>query len=911
MKTLYLVDASSLFFRSYYAISTHLTSPQGLPTNALYGFLSMTTKLLRENSVEHVMYCFDPKTPSFRHAIYPQYKANRGEMPEDLKKQVPYIKKLTKAMSIPSMEMETYEADDLIGAMAMLGLKQDYQVVIVSGDKDFAQLVKDRIKIYDPMKDINYDTQAVQKKWGIWPNQMVDYLAIVGDSSDNIPGARGIGPKGAQKLLNQYSNLEKIYTNLSNIPAKIAEKLLKSKENVFLSRQLASIITDIKFKTKPNFHRGNVNKKALTHLLQELGFAIKESYFAPVKQQVVADNLLQLNTVDKASMDSHAHRNNEFGGSDKLYGNDETGENGKNNKASKLKTKQIGNLKIHYLSLPELEEWILAYAKLWVFSHQNQYFISYKNKIISLENISLEKVGNLLLRKSVSWYAYHLKNIWKKFFPIESSFTYPWQISHFNKKNAIYKQRQAFLQAGNCLMMAAYIVNPEAPLSFSALCTHYLKLETQGLSPGEIYKLHKELWKLLEKLLSEQKKLEIYQNIELALIPILFEMESYGISLDKSKLNEQSQDITKYIKAIETKIFNYTKDSFNLASSKQLADVLFKEIGLKPVRKTKTGYSTDADVLQYLKNKHPMIPLLLKHRELFKLKTTYIETLPKLVKEKTQSIHTQFQQALTSTGRLSSMHPNLQNIPIRTERGLNVREAFIAKESCLFIAADYSQIELRILAHITKDPVLCEAFERDLDIHKQVAANIYAIPLEQVNVDQRRAAKAVNFGLIYGQGAYTLSTFLGISLEEAKDLIKNYFKKFKKVKEYMEWAASQALKQNYVETLFGRKRYIKELKSHNFRIRKFGERAAINMPIQGTASDLVKMAMIELRNSLYSQMLLQIHDELLFECPIELLEEEVPRIQHIMEHIVDWKVPLKVNISTGKNWKLASIKNVT
>ncbi len=896
MKTLYLVDVSSLFFRSYYAISSHLISPQGLPTNALYGFLSMTTKFLRENSAEYLVYCFDHESPSFRCDIYPDYKANRDEMPEDLKQQIPYVKKLTTAMGITMIEMKGYEADDLIGSMATLGMKHKYKVIIISGDKDFAQLVNKDISMYDPMREKIYNIDTVQEKWGVFPHQMIDYLAIVGDSSDNIPGAFGIGPKGAQKLLQQYNTLDNIYKNLEALPAKISEKLKNSKENVFLSHKLARIVTDIKW-DKSNLinkqtavkkdnedlfylRRQPVNKKILTQLLKELGFAVKESYF------VTSDK----NSKPKPNKDT---TNNSI-------------ENIKSqNISSKIKAplKQVGNLKIHFFSLDDLREMIPAYSKVWIFSHQNQFFLSYKNKIISLENMSVEKIGRLLSEKSTKWHGYDLKSIWKKFFPVESQNNQYLKTHNSHGDTTTANQRQPHLVAGNCLMLAAYLAEPELPLGFRQLCLRHLDKEILDLSAGDLYRAHVNLWKMLKKKLTEQNMMDMYQKMELPLITVLFEMESRGIKLDIQELERQSLNINQRLKELEKEIFDYAKHEFNLASSQQLSDVLFKELGLSPLRKIKTGYSTDADVLNHLKEEHLIIPLILEYRELFKLKTTYVESLPTLVKGQPNRIHTHFRQAVTVTGRLSSAHPNLQNIPIRTERGRKIRRAFIADKNCVFIAADYSQIELRVLAHVTKDPALCAAFEQDLDIHQQVAAQIYGLQMKQVSASQRRLAKAVNFGLIYGQGAYTLSRSLGMSVEEAKTLIQSYFRKFKKVREYMEWIPEQAKKKGYVETVFGRRRSIQELKSARFHTKKFGERAAINMPIQGTAGDLVKMAMVELRNSLYSQILLQIHDELLFECPKEIMAVEIQYIKNIMENIVSWKVPLKVNISVGSNWE--------
>lgn len=845
-KKLYLVDVSSLFFRSYYAISSHLSSPSGMPTNALYGFLSMTIKFLKENEAEYIVYCFDQETPSFRTKIYKEYKANRGETPEDLKPQIPYIKKLTKVLGIPVAEKKNYEADDLIGSLAIQAQKK-YQVIIVSGDKDFAQLVSDNILLFDPMKEKYYDSEAVKEKWGVTPEQMIDYLAIVGDSSDNIPGVFGIGAKGAQNLLAQYNDLENIYKNLDSIKGKTVEKLKQSKKEAFLSQKLARIVTDIDYsKLLSSCHIQPANAKNLKKLLQELGFKTFEKKLCPDEKPSALK-----------STDSNV-------------------------KSVKSNKRLSSNLKVHHLKWSELSDLIQCYQKIWVFSAEEKYFISHKNKVISLEEHNLKKIGKLFSEKRIVWRGHGLKKIWKDF-----NCTHP--VTDWDS------------------LIAVYLIESTPPNRIESIFTQYLQKDflIESLSPGEIYHAYKKLREVLIIKMEELNIIEFYQNVEIPLIRVLFEMEQTGVLLDTQELKQQTKDIKRQISLIEKDIFSQVGHEFNLASPKQLADVLFMELGLEPIRKTKTGYSTDVDVLTRLKTEHPIIALILEHRELFKLKTTYVDALPLLVKKETGRIHTHFRQAFTMTGRLSSINPNLQNIPIKTERGKKVRKAFVAKKGCKLISADYSQIELRVLAHLTEDKALCEAFEDNIDIHKATASQMYQVPVEKVNEDLRRKAKAINFGLMYGQGSYALSEILGTSMAEAKAIIDNYFKRFKRVKEYIEDVIKEASKKGYVETMFGRRRQIAEIKSSRFQSKKFGERVAVNTPIQGTASDVVKMAMVELRNSLYSSLLLQIHDELLFECSEDLLDEEIKQIVAIMENVVSWKVPLKVNICTGINWMQA------
>ncbi len=847
-KTLYLIDVSSLFFRAYYAISSHLSSPKGLPTNALYGLLSMTVKFIRENKAEHIVYCFDHEKASFRSKIYPEYKAHRGETPEDLKVQIPYIKKLVSALNIPSLEREGYEADDLIGSLAVLSKKRGFaKVVIVSGDKDFAQLVSPSVLLYDPMKERSYDEQGVQKKWGVLPKQMKDYLALVGDSSDNIPGVFGIGPKGARKLLQEYGDLEEIYKNIDHIPLRTAEKLQKSKKQAFLSKKLVCIVTDLKVSLL-SFKRKEFEKESLRVLLKELGFKSFE------KKLCGTDSLAG----EKANLTLKQGAK----------------ENGAGQKIKRLSS----NLRLLSFSFDELKSLIQPYSKVWCFLKGEKYFLSCKNKVIDLENHNLEKLGRLFSERKILWCGYDLKKIWKDF-----ACTHP---------RPFY-----------CAMISAYLVESGPPGGFERLCLKYLEEEiTDSLQPGEIYQLHKRLKKELEKHLHRLNMSTLYEQVELPLISVLYEMEEKGILVDPAQLKKQAEEVNLRIQETEKAVFKYTPREFNISSPKQLAGLLFTELKLKPVRKTKTGYSTDMDVLSKLKNQHPVIPLILQHRELFKLKTTYIEALPPLIKKKTGRVHTHFRQALTSTGRLSSVNPNLQNIPIKTDRGRKIRKAFIAPKGKKIISADYSQIELRILAHITEDPALCRAFNEDKDIHTATASEIYSVPTHKVTARLRRSAKAVNFGLIYGQGSYTLSESLGLSVSEADEIIKNYFARFKKVKEYMDSIVRTARKQGYVETLFGRKRFIREISADRFQSRKWSERAAINAPIQGTAGDLMKKVMIDLRNSLYSPILLQIHDELLFECDETHQGEEMQKIKKIMESVVQWKVPLKVHIYVSRSW---------
>ena len=831
MKKIYLLDISSFFFRSYYALPPHMKSKKGVPTNALYGVSSMLINLVRKHKPDYIVCCFDTKTPSFRKDIFPEYKANREEMPEDLVIQVPYLKKLIKSFGIFGIEQKGYEADDLIGSFVHFSRKKQLQTFIVSGDKDFAQLVDSNTFLLDTMKSKTYDERGVKEKWGVNPKTMLDYLSLIGDVSDNIPGAKGIGPKGALKLLEEYKNLDDIYKNIEEIKGHIQTKLKESRKKVYLSKKLISIVTDIPLDCALKDLIFQPNREGLQELFEELNFkSLLQSLFP------------------------------------------ETSQSAQKKKATlKKKPASVDNWK-----LKDFKEQVDPYSEIWIWEEGESFYINYNKFIFSLEDGLCQKLGSLFDKKCIRYKGYDLKSCWKK----------------LRCKKPVAKWD---------LMVASHLLDSKISNSFLILCQKYMNKE-ELISPQESLQAHKALEKLLIEKLEKAELKKIYETLELPLISVLHGMEDKGILINKNELKKQSEDLGKNIKDLERKIHSHTKEKFNISSPKQLSSILFDKLKLPKGRKTKTGYSTDSHVLLKIQDKHPVLSLILEYKELFKLKTTYVDSLSSLVNPITKRIHTSFRQTVTSTGRLSSVDPNLQNIPIRTERGRLVRKAFITPPKCSILSADYSQIELRILAHLTEDPGLTKAFKNDLDIHVSTASEIFNVPLNKVTPELRRRSKAVNFGIAYGQGAYGLADSLGISRTEGKDIISNYFKKFKKVKDYIESIVEEAHTKGYVETLFGRKRFFDKSDFNNPKFRGGLERSAINAPIQGTASDLVKKAMIELDESLFIPILCQVHDELLFECPHSKQEEELPRIKSTMENIIELKIPLKVNISLGKSW---------
>ncbi len=848
MKKLYLVDVSAMFFRAFYAVRP-LTSPSGLPVNAIYGFLSMIIKLLKEEKPEYLVFCYDRKEPSFRKDLYEEYKAHRTEMPEDLVKQVPYIKQLADLLGIPSYEVPGYEADDIIGSLTKWGRHHDMEVFIISGDKDFGQLVKDHVWLYDTMKGVRYDSKAVLSKWGILPEQFIDYLSIVGDASDNVPGVKGIGEKGAIKLLEQFKTLEAIYENIDQVESKsVREKLLASKENAFLSKKLVTIVTDVAVSEDYESYRLHPFKtEELKAWLHELNFkSFEKSLFGNSSSEETSSAKSTSAVVTSAPAEQ----------------------------AVLVIDKVDSAFTQRTVSTKDLAEVLVEKQVLWGVPHPHGICIGTENEILEVSDF--ENLGKLTDVFQIQWCGFDLKNFW-------------------------HKIKAKTPQAQWDSQLAAYVLKAGDTSDFGKIYTRYMaEVLPELMSHSELYNAHRNLAVNLQRELHKVGSEKVYQELELPLPRVLLSMERLGIRIDKDLLEKQSKELEQEIAELEKQVHSEAGETFNVGSPKQLGVILFEKLQLPVGKKTKTGYSTDEEVLQGLD--HPIAKLVLQWRELSKLKSTYVDALPALIDPKDERVHTSFNQALTTTGRLSSTHPNLQNIPIRTKRGQMVRKAFIAAPRMKLLSVDYSQIELRILAHISEDPNLCKAFAEDLDIHAATAAEIYGVPLKEVTSDLRRSAKAVNFGIAYGQGAFGLAENLGISRTEAKDIIDRYFTRFKNVREYIDSTIKSAHEKGYVETLFGRRRYIDELHSKNMALKKFGERAAINAPIQGTASDLVKKAMISVFEKVPVRMLLQVHDELIFEETEENLNKHVTQLVSIMENVAQLRVPLKVNYAIGNNW---------
>lgn len=886
-KKIYLVDGSNYVFRAYYAISP-LSNSKGLPTNALYGFIRMISKLIKEESPEKLAIFFDTKEPTFRNELYVDYKANRSEPPEDLVPQFEYFPAIVETMGIKLFTNPGFEADDVIGTVAMQAEKDGYDVVIVTGDKDFMQLVGDHISLLDTMKERTIDRDAVKKRFGVPPEKVIDVMSLLGDSSDNIPGVPGIGEKSASKLINQFESLDNLLDNIEKVANTRARNALKMGiDNAYLSRKLVTIKLDVPLEYSwDEFDISGPNPDKLKELFSELEF------FKLLNEMLPSSNLAEASTVEVGG-----YTNTDVWKTRVIVGKEGLVELSR----QVADEKEIGVYFVGAnLGLPLTGVAIATRAG----------FSAY----IPLAHETLEEAPNIS-GEVISDFFSNI-NIKDK------------KILVFGIKPTLNDFKPAIdLISDNLqdIRLLSYVLNPAYSSELVELATEVLADYTlQGLDLRQkgkkkapitiegaaafagaaaeiIFKLYD---KFSETIKGELKK--VYKDMEMPLLAILYKMEKRGIKIDIPKLKELSKEYEGKIKKLEATIFLEAGETFAINSPKQLSHILFEKLELPSIKKTKTGYSTDAGVLTELAEKYGLPREILKYRSLTKLKSTYIDALP-LLADADGRIHTTFNQTVTATGRLSSSDPNLQNIPIRTEEGLRIRSAFIAENGHKLMSADYSQIELRILADISKEPVLIQAFEDDIDVHSGTAANIFDVPVKDVDSKMRAAAKTVNFGVLYGQGAFGLSKQLEIDVGEADSYIKNYYKKYPRVKELKEKILKDASRFGYVETLLGRRRYIPDINSSNHQVRSFAERTAFNAVFQGTAADIIKIAMLEIDKDLSNDfpgvaMLLQVHDELVFEVPASKVEALSQLVRKKMCSAVKLAVKLEVDIGVGANW---------
>jgi DNA polymerase-1 len=914
-----LVDGSNYLYRAFYAIPL-LTNSKGFPTNAIYGFTNMLLKLLRDLAPDYIVISFDLKGPTARHEEFADYKATRKPMPDDLRPQIPFIKDIVRGFSIPVLEKQGVEADDIIGTLAQRMSKQGWRTVIVSGDKDLMQLVDENVTMIDTMKNKTYDVAAVKERFGVGPDKVVEILGLMGDTSDNIPGVPGIGPKTAQRLIEEYGSVEAILQNSEKLKnVKLRESFHKYAEQARLSRQLALIRKDIEFDFDiQDAARKEPDKELLAQLFSEFEFSSLLQEIKRETKETAKDCKLVLDKEALAELVAHLQDCREIPfeiiweknpstdligialstGSDAFYI-----PLGHTHAKEQLKKKDV----------------LDALASVFGDAKIKKYIHDLKTALVSLENFAVDVESGKDTKSQSKAYRGGEEEATQSYSTIRRGADD--EANKGRRMNATWYD----------IMLAAYLLNPaKNSYELSELAWEYLheqipvpndvaggkgKTYTLALVPPEKMAAYGgrradavfALFPLLAGKLKDINAAELFHKVEMPLLYVLADMEKKGVLVDTSLLKQMSEELGQLLSISEEKIFRLAGEKFNINSPKQLQSVLFEKLKLPTGRKTKEGFSTDVDVLTELAQSHELPAEILAYRSLTKLKSTYVDALPALIDPKTGRIHTSYNQTVTATGRLSSSNPNLQNIPIRTLEGKRIRQAFIAAKDSLLISADYSQIELRVLAHLSEDEALIDAFAAEEDIHSRTASDIFGVFPQMVNADMRRQAKVINFGILYGMSAFGLAKELGVSLKIAQAYIDGYFQRYKKVRTYLDGILEDARRDGFVCTLLNRRRYLPELKSPVASVRQFAERMAINTPIQGTAADLIKVAMVNiahllLEKNLAARLIMQVHDELVLEAPVKEKDEVMALVKKEMEEVIKLKVPLKVEIASGKNW---------
>ncbi len=837
---LLILDGNSVINRAYYGVKP-LTTRDGLYTNAIFGFLNILDRMEKEEQPDAVCVAFDLHGPTFRHLQYDGYKATRHGMPEELAQQMPVMKQVLRAMNIPIYECQGWEADDVIGTVGTICSNNGWECVIATGDRDSLQLIDEHVHVKlviskgGQTSAALYDTEKFQSEYGFEPAKLIDLKALMGDSSDNIPGVAGVGPKTATELLLRFGSLDGVYENLedSSIRPKLRQKLEENRSNAYLSYDLATIRTNAPIDFEPS-----------------------DAIIRPYNRTELYKLFVQLEFV--RLIDKYGLRGAE----------------------QELPKPQHRCKELPHVSrLPEVCGCFALYL-----APDGSVGIAWDGGVCAVTPLEAQCLMPLLMH-SEQVITHDLK-----------------QTMHALDDMGLPHGLFAFDTA-----LAAYDLNPsQSDYPVSKLATNFLGITADD---GDAAACAEALWNLrpvLDAELEKQGMKQLYYGMELPLCSVLYRMEKAGVAIDRDQLAQFGAMLTERIDACEKLIFSYSEEPFNINSTKQLGELLFEKLGLPPVKKTKTGYSTNADVLEKLKSKHPIIPAIMDYRMLTKLKSTYADGLLKVIGADGR-IHTTFQNLVTATGRLSSTDPNLQNIPVRTDLGAEIRKMFIPKPGCVLVDADYSQIELRVLAHIADDTVMQEAFKSGMDIHTVTASQVFGVPAQEVTALQRRHAKAVNFGIVYGISEFSLADDIGVSRYAAKDYIDRYLEHYSGVRSYMRHIVEEARESGFTQTMYGRRRYIPELKSSNFNIRQGAERIALNTPIQGTAADLIKLAMIRVDKALAAEfpqarLLLQVHDELIVECPQELAQQVAQLVSREMEQVALLRVPLLAEAKWGSTW---------
>ena len=914
-KKLFLLDAYALIYRAFFAFAKNpRINSKGLDTSAILGFTNTIVEVIRKEKPTHIAVCFDRKAPTFRHIEFKEYKANRDPTPDGIVQAIPYIDRLLDCMNIPRLYLDGFEADDVIGTLAKKAEKEDFQVYMMTSDKDFAQLVSENIFMYRPGNKWSptqvWGIKEVLEKFQIQKvSQVIDFLGMMGDAVDNIPGLPGVGKKTAQKFIAQYGSMEGLLANTHEIKGKLREKVEAAREQGIQSKQLATIITNVPIDFDEEAVKfNNFNTNDLKELFEELEF------------KTILSRVLSLSNSEedeKAATEVVREENKNTEAQLDMFALNETNSE---KKEEIIKDYQIiSSINEVYSEIEKSK--ICSFQILCNTFNNNEQIIglslSYKKDksvYIPLKEVDFELINSLFRNKDILKIGYNIKEQLK----------------------ILLKYNITDIENIFDVSIAHYLLQPDMRHDIEILSENYLKYSTTDISSllgkgkqkrnlsdlseekqsfycSELADVQIQLTELFLEELKELKLLDLFNDIEMPLLKVLSKIEVEGINLDVIMLQEFSKELTEEIKLIESKIFEYSEEEFNIASPKQMGEILFDKMQIvEKVKKTKSGqYSTSEETLSKLKGVHPIIDLILEFRGLQKLLTTYVNALPQLIDDTSGRIHTTFNQSVAATGRLSSVNPNLQNIPIRTEKGRKMREAFVPRNSDFeLLAADYSQIELRIIASLSGDESMLKAFNNGVDIHSATAAKVYKLEKEEVTREMRSNAKMVNFGIIYGISAFGLSQRLGIKRKEAAEIIENYFIEFPKVKKYMDLSIQNARDNEFVETILGRRRYLKDINSQNGMMRAFAERNAINAPIQGSAADIIKKAMIDVQKemenqNLESRMLLQVHDELVFDMKKSEKEILMKIVKEKMEQTIKLDVPLVVDMGVGENWLVA------
>lgn len=864
MERLLILDGNSLMNRAFYALPP-LTNAEGLNTNAVYGFLTMLFKMREEIVPDYIVTTFDLKAPTFRHKEYADYKAGRKKMPPELAEQFPVVKELLEKLAINIFQIEGFEADDLIGTLSNFAAEKGIEVYIVTGDKDALQLAADNIKVVINKKGMTekeiYDKKRMEEEFGITPKQFIDVKGLMGDKSDNIPGVPGVGEKTAFKLIVEYGSVENVLMNIDKISGnKLKENLQQYSEQAVFSKKLATIITDVPIEIDMDSIKSkeNYDIKAVRELFQKLQFKSLLSRL-PEAEEELKEVTVDFKTVDTIE---------EF--------------------------KKCCNLfKSKIYTVFEIENESI-YSKMAI----NKIYINYNNLIyvIDFKKISSENKNEVA-------------EALKKIFENESIE----KVIHASKAAFTVLNKSGITLKKLCFdtKIAAYLIDPaRADYDLVELMKEELNIDVskdEKLKAVKEAYLLKDIYEMLQEKIKAAKMEELFYEVEEPLIEVLSSMETRGFKVDKEKLEELGDKFSKEIAETQQEIYSMAGEEFNVSSPKQLGKILFEKLDLPVIKKTKTGYSTNAEVLEKLKDKHPVIEKITFYRQLTKLYSTYVEGLKPVIDEDGR-IHSSFNQTVTTTGRLSSTEPNLQNIPIKYEMGREIRKVFIPDdEKSVILSADYSQIELRVLAHIADDENLINAFKHHIDIHTKTASEVFKVPIDEVTPKMRSNAKAVNFGIVYGIGDFSLAEDLKISRKEAKQYIETYLERYPNVKKYLEDIVAKAKKDTYVSTILNRRRFINEINAKNKIVAAFGERLAMNTPIQGSAADIIKLAMVKVyrklkEENLKSTIILQVHDELILNVYKDELEAVKALVKKEMENAIKLKVPLEVDINIGENW---------